>query len=480
MTPQQIVSEDRRTTKSPERKKDETTRPNQMPDKPNFEARVGLFTVIAVLMLMYGWSWLHGLSIFHPPQLFVVEFHDVAGLNNNATVQVNGVRVGTVNKLTLIKKGLVEVELKINTEGDFAIPEKSLFTIQTVGLVGAKYVEVTLPDDQAHMTKIAQGEHVKGEDPVRVELVMNKLGTSLGKIDFAGVEGRLSTNMERLAKAADSVQTAADRFGGISDDAKGAAKSANQFFARGTSSFDRIDEVANNSHGALRQFTSTAQDWDTTSRKLNRILDNPALAGDLKETMAKAQATAQSIQSSVHELTSMVQNSQNKQDLLLALQRLSDSTENVKKSVQVVQTLAGDKGMRTELRQMLSDARQTMDKVDTVMAQPMFGPDLRNAINNVNTAAIDLDAVTKQMHKVMQEKRPLLKMMFGRPGYIKEEKKAEKAAAVKKDMVAVPPQPAPKDRTTGGASNSNPGSVLSPINPDADPNANAGSKEPQQ
>ncbi len=440
-------------------------------------------------MLVYGWTWLHGLSIFHPPQIFVVEFHDVAGLNNNATVQVNGVRVGTVNKLTLIKKGLVEVELKISTEGDFAIPEKSIFTIQTIGLVGAKYVEVTLPDDQAHMTKIAQGEHVKGEDPVRVELVMNKLGTSLGKIDFAGVEGRLSTNMERLAKAADSVQKAADRFGDISDDAKGAAKSANQFFARGTSSFDRIDEVANNSHGALRQFTSTAQDWDTTSRKLNKILDNPALASDLKDTMAKAQATAQNIQTAVHELTSMVQNPSNKQDLLAALQRVDESTKNVYESVKIVKSVAGDKGMRTEVRQMLSDARQTMDKVSDLVAKPEFGGDLRDTIANVNRASQDLDLVARQLHQVLNEKHPLWKLMFKRPGYIKEDKKgknAEKAAVVKKDVVV---KPDTKDgSTTDVIVPDNKSILLVPAQQDSKDSGtthgtdsgSAGSKEPQQ
>jgi len=405
-----------------------------MPDKPNFEAQVGFFSLIALILLLYGWSWLHGLSLFHPPQKFVVEFHDVAGLNNNAPVQVNGVRIGTVNKLSLIKKGLVEVDLKISTEGDFAIPEDSVFTIQTQGLVGAKYVEVTLPDEpMEHLTKIAQGEHVKGVDPVRVELVMNKIGTSLSHIDFSGVQTTLSKNMERMAKAADSVQSAADRFGTVASDAKSAAKSANKFFSRGTNSFDRIDQVASNSHDTFTHFTMVADDWRTTSHKLNRILDNPALAADLKDTMEKAHATAQTIANAIHELTGTLGDQPMRQDLLAALKRLNDSTDNVYKSVQIVKQVSSDKEMRTEFKDMLAQARETMDKVSTVVNQPAFGPNLKNTIDNVNRASIDLDMVARQMHGVLDKKHPLWQMMWGRPGYIKEQ-----TAGVKKDVVVKP------------------------------------------
>lgn len=73
--------------------------------RTNVEAQVGLFATVALIMFIYGWSWLKGLSVLHPPQRFTVQFHDVAGLNSNAPVNVNGVRVGTVEKLSLKKRG---------------------------------------------------------------------------------------------------------------------------------------------------------------------------------------------------------------------------------------------------------------------------------------------------------------------------------------------------------------------------------------
>jgi len=66
--------------------------------RPNFEARAGFFVTVAAVMLLYGWGWLKGLSIFHPPQRFTVAFHDIEGLNTNAPVNTNGYRVGIAEK----------------------------------------------------------------------------------------------------------------------------------------------------------------------------------------------------------------------------------------------------------------------------------------------------------------------------------------------------------------------------------------------
>ena len=183
-----------------------------MNSKPNLEIRVGLFFVIAMFMLTIGWSWLKGISIAHPPQRFSVVFSDIAGLNNNAPVNINGVRVGTVEKIELLQpdlagksppsdlpkddlsrqsattqeensRAMVNCQLKINTEA-VTIPVGSTITIQTQGLVGAKYIEITLPEyiPGKEVRAISAGETVRGQDPIRTELVLNRIATKLNDI----------------------------------------------------------------------------------------------------------------------------------------------------------------------------------------------------------------------------------------------------------------------------------------------------------
>ncbi|HEY9774519.1 MAG TPA: MlaD family protein [Planktothrix sp.] len=389
-------------------------------EKPPFEAYCGFFILVGVLFLVFGWTWLHSFSLFHPPQKFIVKFHDVAGLNNNAPVNVNGVRVGTVENLTLVKKGEVHVALKIDTEKT-QIPEGSVFTIQTLGLVGAKYVEINFPEpkNDQEPPAIASGAIENGQDPVRVELVANRIATNLSHIDFAGVEGSMSKNLERVAAAADSVQDAAERFGGVAADAKGAAQNANKFFARGTKSFDNVDALANNAKTTASHITAFTDDWRQTSHKVNKILDNPQLSGDLKETVQEVRQTAETVKATIDKVSSTLQNDKMRGDLITALSNLNKSTDNVYKSLGIVNKMAGDTALRADLKHIVDNANTAMDKVNGVVSEPTFGPDLKHAVDNVNIAAKDMDMVAKQMNHVLNEKRPLWKLMFGRPGYVK-------------------------------------------------------------
>ncbi len=410
-------------------------------EKPNYEARVGVWSIIALILLLYGWSWLKNISLFHPPQRFAVHFHDIAGLNNNAPVNVNGVRVGTVEKIALLKKGEVLVSLRINSE-DVVITRGSAFTIQTLGMVGAKYIEITLPDSP-NAAPVQPDDDLRGQDPVRVELVMNRIATNLGNIDFSGVEKTVSSNMERIAKAADSVQDAAHKFGDVAADAKGAASSANKFFSRGSGSFDHIDAVAINSRGTLQHINVLADDWSGTSKKVNKILDNPALTSDLKETMDKAREAASSIQATMAQLKDMVGNKDMRADLLSMLERLNQSTENVYKSVQIVRDVSGDQGLRSDVRNMISQAHDTMNRVNNIVSDPKFGLDLKGTIQKVKQASEDVSTVSRQLDSVLVEKHVLWKGLTGRF------KKVGPDDAAKGEKIEIMPQkPAPALKET--------------------------------
>ncbi|MCC7529959.1 MAG: MCE family protein, partial [Candidatus Melainabacteria bacterium] len=146
----------------------------------HFEWRVGFFAFVAFLLLAFGWGWLKSFSM-EAPQRFGVKFSDVAGLANNAPVNLNGVRVGVVEKIDLRGKSDVVAHLKITTK-DVPITEGSKVTIQTLGLVGAKYVEINLPEikeGEAAPAVIPTDSIIEGENPVRTELYLNKIATNV-------------------------------------------------------------------------------------------------------------------------------------------------------------------------------------------------------------------------------------------------------------------------------------------------------------
>ncbi|MBU6455571.1 MAG: MCE family protein, partial [Cyanobacteria bacterium REEB67] len=436
-------------------------------DKSKFELRVGLFTMGAVLMATFGNSWLKGFSLFAtPPQRFIVQFHDVAGLNNNAPVNINGVRVGVVEKIELSKPGvnygqpiiqpsaeaaqdavskdaagskpvsgnepgLVYVHLKIATE-ETTIPIGSAITIQTQGMVGAKYIEITLPElapGQTQPPDIKPDTVVAGQDPVRIELLMNKIATKLnGIVNAAGSEEvgpsladalkhsgeavnnineaakKLNKNMDRFEKASDTFTSTAHKIGEVADSAKTVTGSANSFFGKGNKTMDSVNTLA--------------VDFQTTSRRLNKILDNPGFSGDLKETARLAKATADSVAVTMEKLNNTIGDPKVRGDVIEMLTKISNSLDKANQSLKTVDKLSEDK----DLRAVVNRFSNSLAKLDTVLDSEGLANDTKTTFAKLRVASDNVNLAAEQVQQVLNKPSFGMGLLIGKSGRLKKSK----------------------------------------------------------
>jgi ABC-type transporter Mla subunit MlaD len=375
----------------------------------NSDGYAGIFVLVAVILLLCGWMWLKSYSLTHQPQRFSVLFHNVAGLLSNAAANVNGVRVGSVEKLTLQGKDKVLVDVKINGVNTF-IPVGSRFDILSSGVVGAKYIEITLPEQtpDQKLPPLDEKAVVVGNDPVRIELVVNKIAKQFDDFDFKDAHRRLNDHMETFARAANSVTVLTDKL----------SPAAN-----------RADEVE-------RKIGDLATEMRGTSKRLNRFLDNPALSSDLKETAQKAKETAESIGKTMHELNETLADKPLRADLLTAMDRLNQSTIHVQQSVESVQKMSGDESLRADVKRIISSVNQTMDKADHMLNKPGFGTDMKGALGDVRDTVKHLDLAARQMNQILDQKHPLVHLIFGRPGSIKNADKLKNERKSKQSIGA--------------------------------------------
>lgn len=404
--------------------------------RPNYEFRVGLFATIATIFLLYGWTWLKSFSILHPPQMIQVQFHDIAGLTKNATVNVNGVRVGTVDDIGLKGKGQVLLRLKIKTE-EITVPKGSKFTIQTLGLVGAKYVEISLPDmveGENPPPPIEADELCIGQDPVRVELIMNKIATNIndvigeGKDATASRDGlktalresgeamtnireaasKMNKSLDGVADAVTSIKETSHRFGVTADHYGHTAANVDRFFSKG-------DEAAS-------EVAALARDLRKTSGNLNKMMSNPNSMGELRETVRMAQETANTIKSAMADLNTTLKDEPLRQNIITILDKINTSTKDIAASVNSVEKITGDKTLRSDVKEAVGNLKDAMSKLDVVLGDPNFKTDLKTTMLKVNSAATNIDVAAKQMNQIMGKRAPLIHMIFGRPGKVKVEK----------------------------------------------------------
>ncbi|MEW6607617.1 MAG: MlaD family protein [bacterium] len=133
------------------------------------ELKVGIMVTVALTILGILIIVASGPYFFYKGYLIRVHFDYVSGLDAGAPVRLAGMEVGEVKDLKLVNEK-IEVTLKLNHTAQ--IRSDSQVTINSLGIVGEKYVEITRG---THQGKILKSESViQGINPVNVEEMLNR------------------------------------------------------------------------------------------------------------------------------------------------------------------------------------------------------------------------------------------------------------------------------------------------------------------
>lgn len=130
----------------------------------NTEAKVGFFVIIILTLLILGLMWLKGNILFDHHQLLEAEFTHVGGLRTGAPVQMSGVDIGRVDRVTLTPQGTVLVRLRLDPH--ISLKAGSTLQINTTGVLGEKLIEV-IPGKGA--TPLPGGTILQGSEPFSTE-----------------------------------------------------------------------------------------------------------------------------------------------------------------------------------------------------------------------------------------------------------------------------------------------------------------------
>lgn len=359
-----------------------------------------VFVTIAVIMLLWSYLWLKGNPFLTSRQTVKVMFNGVAMLADHAAVYTDGLKIGQVEKLDYQGQNQVVVTLSID-KSRITLPRGTNFSILTNGIVGAKYVDVTLPKNANMLSKdyeIKPNEVVMGEEPVRPELAINKLVLGLSRLDPEQLGKNYEADRARLVKAAD------------------------QLAILGEKSMPLVDKglVLADDVGALsKQMTKT-------SKALNKIMDNPNFSKDLKQVSASLSKTADTISHTMDQLNVTLQDKPLRDDILKSLKSLQSITNRLDTTVARTQTMANDTVLRKDLKDIVAQTEHIVGRVDTLLSDPKYGGDLRDTIGQAREATANMTVISTQLKQILNKRAPLLHMMFGRPGKIKTEVNAVK------------------------------------------------------
>lgn len=108
------------------------------------EVKTALLALVAILLFIFGYSFLKGKNWFQSSRTFYAVYNDVEGLTPSSPVTINGLEVGNVTNIGFLDtSGKLVVTFTVDNE--FPFSENSVAQIYGGGLIGGKSIGI-LPE----------------------------------------------------------------------------------------------------------------------------------------------------------------------------------------------------------------------------------------------------------------------------------------------------------------------------------------------
>lgn len=112
------------------------------------ETKVGVLAAFAIALLIIGYNFLKGNSIFSSETVLYARYSHVDGLGVSKPVLINGFQIGRVDQLTLQPNGTIIATLKI--KGKYDIPKNTIARLESTDLLGGKAIVMDLGNDRVY------------------------------------------------------------------------------------------------------------------------------------------------------------------------------------------------------------------------------------------------------------------------------------------------------------------------------------------
>ncbi|NCI46457.1 MlaD family protein [Sediminibacterium soli] len=162
------------------------------------ETKVGALTAIAITLLILGFNFLKGKTLFKTGNIIYAPYANSKGLMVSNPVYVNGFQVGAVFDIENKDQNLSQIVVAIKLKGDYNIPRNSVASIKENPL-GAPSITITLGDAK---------EFIKTGDTLLTTSSAGLMGDVMAKLGPVG--DQITTTLHSLDSVLRNINTIFD------------------------------------------------------------------------------------------------------------------------------------------------------------------------------------------------------------------------------------------------------------------------------
>ena len=227
------------------------------------EVKIGLISLISIILLVVGFNFLKGKQLFSNDTLLVGKYNNIQGLQPSNPVMINGMQVGSIYRI-IPDKYMRDIVVEMNINKNINIPKNSLALIKANPL-GTTNIEIKLGDAQ---------DFLAHKDTILTEASLGIFSEVLQKVDPVLFEVR---------KAVSSIDTLAYNFNTMLDtETKGnlAATMANMNRLTASLAYTSasIQKMVNDQNSELaesmRNINSITRNFANQNERIQSIMTN--------------------------------------------------------------------------------------------------------------------------------------------------------------------------------------------------------------
>lgn len=250
------------------------------------EAKVAITVVAALIVAFLGFRVMNDVPIFRQSHQVYTYFQKVDGLSAGSYIYINGVKVGSVQRIDLVEGDSVRVAMNFNP--NVHVPENSIARLESSGLLNEKAIMLER-GDSAEM--VEYGDTIQGAYTGGMMETLANEGQKLSG-DISESFDKLNTLMEQLNTVLSDenktridgvladLQSTTTEISSLMENKRSELESsidhANNFLANldtvTTTNRSRIDSVLTGLDQSLSQLEKMTIELEETGSRLNDIL----------------------------------------------------------------------------------------------------------------------------------------------------------------------------------------------------------------
>jgi phospholipid/cholesterol/gamma-HCH transport system substrate-binding protein len=299
--------------------------------KVSNETKVGALTIIAITLIIVGFNFLKGKTIFKSGNFLYAKYSDTKGLIVSNPVFVNGFQVGTVFEIENKTADLSQILVSIKLNNEYKIPSNSTATIQDNPL-GTNSISIVLGDATTFL---------KSEDTIKTAPAASLLGDLMNTLSPLGEQTKQTiSELQRVLTNINQVLNNNNKA-----NLEIVLKNLSETTINLNKSMASIESMLQKQNGSIantaNNLSSFTKNLNENNKKINNILSNlDTTSKQIKD--ADLTNTIKSIQVAVNELSNTLHQINNGNGTAAKL--ISDSTmyHQLKNTIQSVNTLIDD------------------------------------------------------------------------------------------------------------------------------------------